>query len=230
MKVQKDSLATQVKEALLDRILKGKYKPGDRLIELSIAKELGVSQAPVREAFQILEAMRLVESQPNRGTRVREISDLEMSESTIVRGVLEEAAARTSVKGLKDTIPELRAEVDGMMTALQNNDLDEVAKHNVNFHRMIVHACGNAVLIETWESLAFEAKSRICARKAAYAVMLKGIQSCVPIVEAFEQGDGVRAGRFLREQTERCGEMQATASSRIPQADFQRALAESMAN
>jgi DNA-binding GntR family transcriptional regulator len=229
MKCQKDSLATQVKEALLDRILKGRYAPGDRLIELTIAKELGVSQAPVREAFQILEAMRFVESQPNRGTRVREISDQEMSESTIVRGVLEEAAARTCVTGLKDKIDELRAEVQGMMTALESNDLDGVAKHNVGFHRMIVHACGNAVLIETWESLAFEAKSRICARKGAHAVILKGIQSCEPIIEAFARGDGVLAGRLLREQTERCGQVQATASTRIPLGDFQKALAEAQA-
>src|SRR5438046_10617327 len=101
MKVQKNSLATQVKDALLDRILKGQYKPGDRWVGLTVAKDLGVSQAPVREAFQILEAMRFVESQPHRGTRVREISDREMSESTVVRGVLEEAAARTAVKHIR---------------------------------------------------------------------------------------------------------------------------------
>src|SRR6266478_1612265 len=117
MKVKKESLANQVKDVLLERILKGKYKPGDRLVELTIANDLGVSQAPVREAFQILEAMRFVESQPNRGTRVRDICDREMSESTVVRGILEEGAARMCIGEIKHRIDDLRAEVKGMLSA-----------------------------------------------------------------------------------------------------------------
>jgi DNA-binding GntR family transcriptional regulator len=225
MKVQKQSLADQVKEVLLDRIIKGRYKAGDRLVELVIAKELEVSQAPVREAFQRLEAMRFVESRPNRGTFVREISDREMGESTTVRGFLEEAAARKAADVLKTRVNELRAEVKGMSEALQQGDFDEVAKHNVNFHRMIVHASGNQVLIDVWESLAFEAKSRLCAQMAGHSVMMTGIKSCEPIVEAFARGDGETAGRLLRLQTEECGTMQATARTRISPDDLKKALA-----
>lgn len=228
MKVKKNNLATQVKDALLDRILKGKYKPGDRLIELAIAKELGVSQAPVREAFQILEAMRFVESEPNRGTRVRGICDREMSESTIVRGVLEEAAARMAVAHVRERIADLRAEIKGMLDALEKREIDEFAWHYVNFHRIIVHASGNRVLIETWDSLAFEEKSRICARKAAHSNILQGVRFHESIVDAFEQGDGERAGKLLREHTERCGALQATASARLSTGEFQNALAKEM--
>jgi DNA-binding GntR family transcriptional regulator len=229
MKVQRNSLATQVKDALLDRILKGQYKPGDRLVELAIAKDLGVSQAPVREAFQILEAMRFVESEPHRGTRVREICDREMSESTIVRGILEEAAARTAANHIRGRIADLRAETKGMFDALETHKLDEFARHFVNFHRIIVQACGNTVLIETWDSLAFEEKSRLCARKAAHSMMLQGVKHHESIIEAFEAGDGERAGRLLREHTERCGALQATASVRMSADEFQKALAQEIA-
>jgi len=225
MKVQKQSLADQVKDVLLERIIKGRYKPGDRLVELSIAKELEVSQAPVREAFQRLEAMRFVESRPNRGTFVREMPDREIGESTIVRGVLEEAAARKAANVLKGRIDELRTEVKGMTEGLANGDFDTVAKHNVNFHRMIVHASDNLVLIDAWESLAFEAKSRLCAQRAAHAVMIKGVKSCEPIVEAFARGDGETAGRLLRLQTEDCGIAQATASVRVTPEELKKALA-----
>lgn len=225
MKVQKQSLADQVKDVLLDRIIKGRYKPGDRLVELVIAKELEVSQAPVREAFQRLEAMRFVESRPNRGTFVREMPDREIGESTIVRGVLEEAAARKAANVLKDRIDELRAELKGMSEALKNGDFDALARHNFNFHRMIVHASDNLVLIEAWESLAFEAKSRLCAHRAAHAVMTKGVKSCEPIVEAFARGDGETAGRLLRLQTEECGVAQATASVRITPEELKKAIA-----
>lgn len=226
MKLERSSLADQVREILITRIIEGKYKAGDRLIELAVAKDLGVSQAPVREAFQQLVAMRFLETEPHKGTRVREISDREMGESTIVRGYLEEAAAREAAKHLKSKIAELRTEHEAMATALEKENFLAVAKHNVNFHRMIVHACGNQVLIDVWESLAFEAKSRICAQRAAHAVMLKGVKSCEPIIEAFARGDGETAGRLLRQQTNECGDVQRTSTERLSAADFRKALAQ----
>lgn len=226
MKVERTSLADQVKEILINRIVDGKYKAGDRLIELSVAKDLGVSQAPVREAFQQLVAMRFLETQPHKGTRVREISDREMGESTIVRGYLEEAAARTAVKTLHEKLDYLRAEVVAMKDALEKGNYISVSKHNVNFHRTIVHSSGNNVLIDVWESLAFEAKSRMCAQKAGHSVMMKGVRSCEPIIEAFAKGDGELAGKLLRHQTEECGDAQKTASMRLSSEDVQKALAE----
>lgn len=225
MKMNRLSLSDQVKEALLERIIKGRYKPGERLVELAIAKEFETSQVTVREAFSKLEAMTVLESKPHRGSFVREITDQEMGESTMVRGVLEEAAARKAEHVLKQRVAELRSEVKAMMDAFDQGDLDGVAQHNVNFHRMIVHAAENTVLTKVWESLAFEAKSRICAQRAAQTVMLMGIKSCEPIVDAFARGDGENAGRLLRQQTEKCGIAQATASTRITPGDVQKALA-----
>jgi len=224
MKMNRLSLSDQVKQAILERIIKGHYKPGERLVELAIAKEFETSQVTVREAFSKLEALTVLESKPHRGTFVREISDQEMGESTMVRGVLEEAAARKAAHVLKGRVDALRTETKGMLDAFENGDLDGVAQHNVNFHRMIVHAAGNTVLTKVWESLAFEAKSRICANRAAQAVVLMGIKSCEPIIEAFVKGDGVTAGRLLRQQTEECGEAQATG--RFSREDLKKALTE----
>jgi DNA-binding GntR family transcriptional regulator len=226
MKVERTSLADQVREILIDRIIEGKYKAGERLIELTVAKELDVSQAPVREAFQQLVAMRFLETEPHKGTRVREISDREMGESTIVRGYLEDAAARHAAPQLKEKLDSLRAEVKAMSDAFEKGNFLAVARHNVNFHRTIVHASGNQVLIDVWESLAFEVKSRICAQRAAHAVMLNGITTCWPIIDAFERGDGELAGRLLRQQTEQCGDVQKTVSLRLTTGDLQKALAE----
>ena len=61
-------------------MLDGTYKPGDRLLELQIAREFNSSQGPVREALRELEALRLVESQVYRGTRVRGVNAREMRE------------------------------------------------------------------------------------------------------------------------------------------------------
>ena len=64
-------LADQVKERLLESILDGSYPPDSRIVETAVAKELGTSQAPVREALRGLEALGIVEITPFRGARVR---------------------------------------------------------------------------------------------------------------------------------------------------------------
>jgi len=208
MKLQKNTLSAQVKDILLDRIVKGRYKPGDALVELTIAKELGVSQAPVREALQALESMRFVETGSNRRTRVREISSRESCDGTRVRGLLEEAAALHAASYLKEHTAELQAEFDGMTRAYEAKDVDVLIAHLVSFHRVIVANGGNGVLAEVWESLSYEAKSRIYARKVAHSMLAKGIEFHKEILDAFAAGDGPKAARLLREQAERAAQFQ----------------------
>src|SRR4051794_7292835 len=69
--VNRAVLRDQIKDVLMQRIVEGYYEPGERVVELRIAEEFGVSQAPVREALRELEILRLVESEPFRGARVR---------------------------------------------------------------------------------------------------------------------------------------------------------------
>jgi DNA-binding GntR family transcriptional regulator len=90
--ISRTVLREQVKDILLHRIVSGQLKPGERLVETRIASELGTSQAPVREALRDLELLRLVESEPFRGARVREFGDSELIEVYPVRAVLEELA------------------------------------------------------------------------------------------------------------------------------------------
>ncbi len=208
MKLQKNTLSAQVKDILLDRIVKGRYKPGDPLVELTIAKELGVSQAPVREALQALESMRFVETGSNRRTRVREISSRESCDGTRVRGLLEEAAALHAAPYLKEHTAELQAEFDGMTRAYEAKDVDVLIAHLVSFHRVIITNGGNSVLAEVWESLSYEAKSRIYARKVAHSMLAKGIEFHKEILDAFTAGDGPKAARLLREQADRAAEFQ----------------------
>jgi DNA-binding GntR family transcriptional regulator len=93
-------LRQQVKELLLERILSHHYAPGDRLVETRIAQELGVSQAPVREALRELETLRFVESAPFKGAWVREVSDRELAEIYPIRAALEDVAARAAAERL----------------------------------------------------------------------------------------------------------------------------------
>src|SRR3954447_6314261 len=104
MAVTRSVLRDQVKDVIVERILDGTYAAGERIVEMRVAEELGVSQAPVREALRELELLRLVVSEPCRGARVREITTDELAEISPGRAALEEVAARAAAPRLKGSV------------------------------------------------------------------------------------------------------------------------------
>jgi DNA-binding GntR family transcriptional regulator len=201
--IERGVLRDQVKEILLERILSGHYQPEDRLVETRIAKELGTSQAPVREALRELELLRFVESAPFRGSWVRAVSEEELGEIYPVRAAIEEVAARAAAVRLDGEVGELEAEIEAMRNAA---DLHEQVEHDVRFHRLIVEASGNRTLAEVWGSLRVEARTVITAVKTG--IDRKEIAELhVPIVDALRDRDPDKAGRAIREHVERFGEL-----------------------
>lgn len=199
--VSRDCMRVTIRRALIQRIIRGVYVPGDRLIELKIAAEFGTSQGPVREALRELEAMRLVETERFRGTRVRAVSPEEMAEAAWVRGILETEAARLAVPALKGKTDALRAETAALIDAARSGRLDDYAQHNEEFHRILVLAAANEQLLRTWDSLLLEARTRVQIEHAG-AILVAVAETHDPIVEALHQGDAPLAGVMLREHAE----------------------------
>src|SRR3954469_1116230 len=129
MHVQRDCMRDQVRRVLVQRIIDGYYKPGDRLVELQVARELKTSQGPVREAFRELEALRLVESETYRGTRVRAHSAREMEETGQVRGMIEQMAAESAARAFQENVSALRDEMEAIRAAAADRDIDGYARH-----------------------------------------------------------------------------------------------------
>jgi DNA-binding GntR family transcriptional regulator len=199
-------LREQVKELILARILSGEYEPGQRLVETKIAQELGTSQAPVREALRDLELLRFVESEAFRGARVRAVSDEELIEIYPVRAAIEEVAAREAARRLDGQVAALEAEVTSMHAAADAGDLHAQVEHDVNFHRLIVEASGNSILIDVWKSLRVEGRTVITALKTG----IDGHEIAElhrPVVEALRARNPERAGAALRRHVEHFGEI-----------------------
>jgi DNA-binding GntR family transcriptional regulator len=199
-------LREQVKELILERILNGTYESGERLVETRIAAELGTSQAPVREALRDLEILRFVESEPFRGSRVREISQEELIEIYPVRAAIEEVAAREAATRLDGDVDALEAELDAMHRAADENDLHAQVEHDVTFHRLIVEASGNAILLETWLSLGIGPRTIVTALRSG----LDGHEIAErhrPVLEALRGRDPEAAGAALRRHVEQYGEL-----------------------
>src|SRR5215210_5808452 len=114
MAVSRVMLRDQIKDVLIQRILDGVYAPGERIVEIRVAEELGVSQAPVREALRELEILRLVVSEPFRGARVRGVRPEEIAEIYPVRAALEEVAARAAAPRLAGRVEPLDAQIQAM--------------------------------------------------------------------------------------------------------------------
>lgn len=152
--ISRSVLAEQVKDRLLQDILAGRYPPHSRIVETRVAKELGTSQAPVREALRGLEALGVVEILPFRGARVRRPTAHELLEAYAVRFELESLAARLGVPRLTDAdIDALAADSDEMQRAAEEGDRHAVAVADANFHGRIVGHAGNATLERVWRSL-----------------------------------------------------------------------------
>jgi DNA-binding GntR family transcriptional regulator len=205
--VRRTVLREEVKNVLLERILSGHYAPGERLVEIRIAQELGVSQAPVREALRDLESVRFVESIAFRGARVREVSDAELIEVYPIRGALEEVAAREAARRLDGDVKALEAEVKAMGSA---RGLREQVEHDVRFHQLIVEASGNSRLIEIWASLQVETRTAITALRMGLTPR-EAAEMHQPIIDALRRRDSRGAGRAIRSHVERFGRMLAKA-------------------
>jgi DNA-binding GntR family transcriptional regulator len=147
-------LADQVKDRLLEGILSGHYPPNSRIVETQVARELGTSQAPVREALRGLEALGVVEIAPFRGARVRRPTKREIIEAYAVRFALEALAARLAVPRMSDgDLAELGAYFDEMEAAAAEADGHHVAQADARFHGRIVELADNATLTGVWRSL-----------------------------------------------------------------------------
>jgi DNA-binding GntR family transcriptional regulator len=144
----------QVRERLLAAILDGDYGPGDRLVETDIARRLGTSASPVREAVRELEALGLVTSTPFSGVRVRQISASDVLETYPVRLALESTAIRLAIATVGDDELDRLAQItDEMALAARRNDPREQSILNADFHRGLVAMGGNGALLRSWSVL-----------------------------------------------------------------------------
>lgn len=201
LRLDHEPISARIRNVLLERILGGEYAPGHRLVELQLAREFGSSQAPVREALRDLETAGLVTIKPRRGSFVNDYHARAQHEIYEVRGALEEAAMRLAMPRLRRDATELAAHLEGMREAARNSDFDAMVQHSVGFHRTILRASGNELLLKMWESLHVETHSRKTVLQPNID-MVAVAESHAPILAAVEAGDVEAACRLSREHQE----------------------------
>ena len=141
-------------ERLYQAILRGEFQPNERLIEMDLAQLYNVGRAAIRTTLARLEQDGLVEREPNRGARVRAISEEEAVETLEARAVLEGLAARYAARNVSDAdIADLRAIIGEMEARLAEGDLLGISEGNTRLHSRLLQIANNKTVARLIERL-----------------------------------------------------------------------------
>mgnify|MGYP005769148995 CR=1 FL=1 len=139
---------------LRQAILKGELKPGERLMEIQLAKMLGVSRTPVREAIRKLELEGLVLMIPRKGAEVAQITAQDLEDVLEVRGALEELAVKDACEHItEEQLRELRKAAEEFERCLKEEDIIACVHADINFHEIIYGATNNRRLLQILNNL-----------------------------------------------------------------------------
>lgn len=141
-------------QTLRQAILRGELKPGERLMEVRLAKKLGVSRTPIREAIRKLELEGLVLMIPRRGAEVAEITEKSMRDVLEVRRALEVLAVSLSCDRISgEQIEALKEAAEEFDRSLTSDDVTSTAEADVHFHDIIYRSTDNQRLIQLLSNL-----------------------------------------------------------------------------
>lgn len=154
--VQPRTMVEQAAEAVVAAAARGAFLPGDRLVEAEIARDLGISRVPVREALRLLESQGIVVSTPYKGMRLMQVTNQGVAEMMRVRLALESLAVKEilAAGGGEARIAAARTAATVYEAQLAGGDLAAIANADMVVHAEICRASGNAVLHGLWLGLA----------------------------------------------------------------------------
>lgn len=199
---------------LRELLLKGEFRPGERLSELALVERLKVSRTPIRLAFDRLAHEGLVEPSPSGGFVVCEFTVADIWDAIEMRGVLEGTAARLAAERLTDTaelarIKGFQAQMDSLVQSVGHNTMESFAVYmnlNEDFHSELVNLAKSPMLRRTLThltALPFASPSAMVfarSRLPGSAGMLTlGQEQHHSLLEALEKRQGTRAEALARE-------------------------------
>jgi DNA-binding GntR family transcriptional regulator len=182
-------LVGQVARILTQAIVQGRLPPGSKVVEAGVARELGVSRAPVREAARLLERQGLLIASPRRGFFVRQFAADDIDDIYDLRLCVERHAGVLAARRLTpETRDALRRQLDVLH---QTADLDDPARQveeDYRFHRLICEVAGNRRLLRLFDDLASELRMIIGLIGRLYDDPHEIARTHEPVLAAIEQG------------------------------------------
>jgi DNA-binding GntR family transcriptional regulator len=197
-----------VASALREAILSGGLEPGAWLREAEVAREMAVSRTPVRDAFRILAAERLVEMKANQGVVVSQMTSEDVLELYVVREALEGLATRLAARhGARQCLEAFTVLIPQMRKVGKTGDVRELSRLNFEFHAIIKDACGNRYLAQSLTQLQQAARRFPDPTLGLPGRIDESIDEHVRLADAISQGDADVAERIATEHMRHLAEL-----------------------
>jgi DNA-binding GntR family transcriptional regulator len=195
--------ATEFERTLRTEIVRGRFVPGQRLVETDLAEEFDVSRGHIRNALATLTVEGLVERVQNRGARVRAFSVDEAVEIIEVRGAVEALCASKAARSVTEAgIAELRSIGEAMTRAVAAGDREWYSQQNRMLHAQIIETSGQRAAAETIERL----RSRTVSHQFRLARRpdrpTESLPQHLAIIDAISRRDPDGAARAMRSHLE----------------------------
>jgi DNA-binding GntR family transcriptional regulator len=182
-------LVGQVARLLTQAILQGRLPPGCKVVEAGIARELGVSRAPVREAARLLERQGLLVANPRRGFFVRQFAPDDIDEIYDLRLCVERHAAVLAARKLTPQSRDaMRRQIDVLHEMADLDDPARQVEEDYRFHRLICEIAGNQRMLRLFDDLASELRMVIGLIGRVYDDPHEIARSHEPVLAAIEAG------------------------------------------
>ncbi len=197
--ISRSNLAEGVADLLSKSIAKGDVPPGTRLVEIELAKQLGVSRGPIREALRMLEAKGLVTSTPGRGSFVAQISERDIWEIYSLRGVLEEEAIRLAARrGSDEAIQNLESTLKAMFDAANEENHASVMDLDLQFHRQIWEMADHRRLKTFLEDIAGQVGMYVAVQTQLYDNLATGVSDHEQLLDSLRNRDEDTGAKTMR--------------------------------
>lgn len=192
------SLREEVAHALRAALIAGEMRPGVVYSAPALAEQFGVSPTPVREACLNLAQEGLVEAVPNKGFRVRPLSDADLDEFTEIRALLEvPTVGRIAATAQAAQLEPLRPLADKIVEAARQRDLINYLDADMEFHLALLTLAGNTHLVDMVRDL--RNRSRLYGlRTLAQQDLLDSAGEHVRLLELISAGDADAAQELMR--------------------------------
>ncbi|MFB9264155.1 GntR family transcriptional regulator [Bradyrhizobium erythrophlei] len=182
-------LVGQVARRLTEAIVQGRLPPGSKVVEAGIARELGVSRAPVREAARLLEQQGLLVANPRRGFFVRQFAADDIDEIYDLRLCVERHAAVLAARNLTpETRDMLRRQIEVLHETADLDDPARQVEEDYRFHRLICEIAGNKRMLRLFDDLASELRMVIGLIGRLYDDPHEIARTHEPVLAAIEAG------------------------------------------
>lgn len=142
----------QIYRTIRQHLIQGRWRPREKLSEEPLAAELGVNRNPVREALIKLAGEGWLERSPGAGCRVVGVDRQQIGHMMRLREAVEGMAARLAATSADDVqLLRIEQEHDLMRKLAGSRDTDAFTQSDTRFHRLIIEASGNPILLSVWD-------------------------------------------------------------------------------